>query len=60
MDWLKIGSVLLLIAMMVMLFPRLKQASENAPKGSKEDWLGVIKPLALVVVFVIVLIMLAR
>jgi len=57
MDWLKIGSALLLVAMLVMLYPRLKHASANSPKGSKDDWMGVIKPLAMVVIFVIVLLM---
>ena len=58
MDWLKIGSALLLVAMMVMLYPRLKHATKNSPKGSKEDWMSVIKPLLMVVAFVIALIIL--
>lgn len=60
MDWLKIVSALFIVAMLFMLYPRLKHASQNAPKGSKEDWLGVIKPLLMVVLFVIVLIVLVR
>jgi general stress protein CsbA len=60
MDWLKIISALFIVAMMVMLFPRLKQASKNAPKGTQEDWMAAIKPLLLVVGFVVVLIMLVR
>ncbi len=59
MDWLKIISALFIIAMMVMLYPSLKNASKNAPKGTKEDWLSAIKPLIFVVVFVIALIVLA-
>lgn len=58
MDWLKIGSALLLAAMMVMLYPRLKHATKNSPKGSKDDWMSVIKPLLFVVAFVIALIIL--
>ena len=58
MDWLKIGSALLLVAMMVMLYPSLKHASKNSPKASKEDWISVIKPLLFVVIFVIALIVL--
>jgi hypothetical protein len=60
MDWLKIISALFLVAMMVMLYPRLKYATQNSPKGTKGDWLSVIKPLVLVVVFVIALILLVR
>jgi hypothetical protein len=58
MDWLKIISAIFIVAMMVMLYPRLKQSAQNAPKGSKEDWMDAIKPLAMVVAFVIILIML--
>ena len=60
MDWLKIISALFLVAMMVMIYPSLKHASQNAPKGSKDDWMSAIKPLLFVVVFVIALIMLVR
>lgn len=60
MDWLKIASAVTIVAMMFFIYPRLKQATQTSPKGSKEDWLGFIKPLALVVIFIIVLIMLVR
>ncbi|MCP4274971.1 MAG: hypothetical protein GY779_01310 [Gammaproteobacteria bacterium] len=56
MDWLKIGSALFLLAMLVMLFPRAKQMVTNSPKGSREDWMGYIVPMAVVVVFIILLI----
>ncbi len=60
MDWLKIVSALMLVAMMFMLYPSLKHATKNSPDASKEDWLSVIKPLVFVVVFVIALIILVR
>jgi TRAP-type C4-dicarboxylate transport system permease small subunit len=60
MDWLKIVSALMLVAMMFMLYPSLKHASKNSPKGSKDDWLSVIKPLLFVVIFIISLIILVR
>jgi hypothetical protein len=60
MDWLKITSALMLVAMMIYLYPRLKHASQNSPKGSKEDWMGFIKPMIFVVLFVVALIMLVR
>ncbi|MBT3206318.1 MAG: hypothetical protein HOM14_17700 [Gammaproteobacteria bacterium] len=60
MDWLKIISALFLVGMMIMIYPSLKHASENAPKGTKEDWLSAIKPLLMVVVFVIALIVLVQ
>ncbi len=60
MDWLKITSALFLIAMMVMLFPRLKHATQNSPKGSREDWMSFVKPMLLVIAFIVLLIMLVR
>lgn len=56
MDWLKIGSALFLVAMIIFLFPRAKQVIENTPKGSMKDWMGYIVPMAVVILFIIVLI----
>ena len=53
MDWLKIISALFIIAMMVMIYPALKNASANAPKGTKQDWLAAVKPLVFVVILVV-------
>jgi len=60
MDWIKIISALFIVAMMVMLYPSLKNASKNSPKANKEDWISAIKPLLFVVIFVIALVILAR
>ena len=59
MDWLKIGSALFLVAMIIFLFPRAKHAIENSPKGSMKDWMGYIVPMAVVTLFIILLIALA-
>jgi hypothetical protein len=56
MDWLKIGSALLLIAMLFMIFPRAMQAIKNSPKGTSKDWMGFVVPLIVVILFVILLI----
>jgi hypothetical protein len=56
MDWLKIGSALFLLAMIIFLFPRAKQVIENSPKGSMQDWMGYIVPMAAIILFVILLI----
>jgi len=56
MDWLKIGSAVLLIAMIVFIWPRMKHAVANSPKGSLNDWMGYIVPMAAVVGFIILLI----
>ena len=56
MDWLKIGSALFLVAMIIYLFPLAKQVIENTPKASMKDWMGYIVPMAVVILFIIVLI----
>ncbi len=56
MDWLKIGSALFLVAMIIFLFPRAKHAIENSPKGSMKDWMGYIVPMSVVILFIILLI----
>ena len=56
MDWMAIGSAVLIIAMMFFIFPSLKHAVKNSPKGSSSDWMGFVIPLAAVVGFIILLI----
>ena len=57
MDWTKIGTALLLVAMLIFIFPRMREAVKNSPKGTTQDWMGFIVPLAAVIGFVILLIM---
>ncbi len=57
MDWMKIGSALVLVAMLVFLLPRAKHMLKNSPKPGAGDWQSVLLPLALVVGFVILLMM---
>jgi len=49
-------------ALLILLFfgPGANQALKNSPKGSSSDWMGVAKPIAIVILFVIVLIALVR
>jgi len=56
MDWLAIGSAALLIGMIVFIYPRMKHAVANAPRGTMNDWMGYIVPLAAVIGFIILLI----
>jgi len=60
MDWLKIGSALFLVAMLVYIFPRMRHAIKHSPKGTLQDWMGYIVPVVGVIVFVIFLIMMVR
>ncbi len=55
--WLKIGSALLLGAMLVMIWPRARIMMQEGRKGSGAEWKSVLIPLLLVVGFVILLIM---
>ena len=60
MDWVKIGSALFLVAMLVFIFPRMRQAIKHSPKGTIQDWMGYIVPILGVIAFVIFLIMMVR
>lgn len=57
MDWTKIGSALFLLAMLIFIFPRMRHAIKNSPKGNMQDWMGFIIPITAVIGFVILLIM---
>lgn len=56
MDWLKIASVALLVAMFFIILPSAKRMVKESPKGSSSDWMGFVVPMAAVVLFVILLI----
>jgi hypothetical protein len=60
MDWLKIGSAVFLGAMLLFIYPRMRQAMKHSPKGTAEDWKGFLLPLLGVILFVILLIMMVR
>jgi len=56
MDWMKIGSALLILAMIIFLFPRAKLMLKNSPEAEPGDWQGAILPILAVVGFVLLLI----
>ena len=60
MDWLQIGSAALLVGMLVMIFPRVRHAMKNSPKGTTQDWMGYVVPLVAVIAVVVLLIMSVR
>lgn len=55
--WLKIGSALLLGAMLVVAWPRARIMMQEGRKGSAAEWRSVLIPLLLVVGFVVLLIL---
>ena len=57
------GQILTGLAMVAILFffgPAAYRAAKESPKGSASDWLGLLLPIGGVVLFIIVLIALAR
>lgn len=50
--WMKIGSAILLGAMLVYLFPRAKQMLQQSPEGSSDDWRSFIVLIVAVGLFV--------
>ncbi len=57
MDWMKIGSALLLGAMIIFLFPRAKMMLKHSPKAEAGDWQAVLLPLAAIIAFIVLLVM---
>ncbi len=57
---MKIGSALLLGAMLLFIWPSAKRMVKESPKGSSEEWKGALIPLALVAGFIVLLIMAVR
>ncbi|MBC8520324.1 MAG: hypothetical protein H8D24_07990 [Gammaproteobacteria bacterium] len=56
MDWMKIGSALLLLMMIIYIFPRARHMMTNSPKAEAGEWQSAILLLLAVVLFVLVLI----
>jgi uncharacterized membrane protein YphA (DoxX/SURF4 family) len=58
--FLKIAAAAFLIMMLFYLWPAFKTWQENGPKAEKGDWQAVVLPLAAVVGFVALLVMMVR
>jgi hypothetical protein len=52
MDWMKIGSIILMVAFIAVVFPRAMHALKHSPKGSQKDWLGALAVLGGVALFI--------
>ena len=53
--WMKIGSAVLLVAMLVVLIPRARQMMKESSKGSPAQWVSFLSPIGIVVLFVLLL-----
>jgi hypothetical protein len=58
--FLKIAAAAFLTMMLFYLWPAFKAWQENGPKAEKGDWQAVVLPLAAVVGFVVLLVMMVR
>ena len=58
MDWIQIGWAIVLTLMLIYMFPRLKAAITNSPKGTSADWMQALLPIAAVLGFVLLLVQL--
>lgn len=56
MDWIAFGSAAFLIVMLIFMFPRMRHAMKNAPKGTNNQWLGFVLIVGVVGLFVLLLI----
>jgi len=55
MDWMKIGSALLLVMFLVFIIPRVGEVWKNTPEAKEGDWMSAILALAGVIAFVLLL-----
>lgn len=55
MNWLQIGSALLLVAMMIFVWPAAKRMLHESRAAEKGDWRGALLPILAVIGFVVLL-----
>lgn len=58
--WIKITVALVLGFMVIRFWPVASQMFKHGPKGSADDWRAVLLPIAAVIGFVILLILMVR
>lgn len=56
MDWLKIASAVVLVAMFFYILPSAKRMVKHSPRGNARDWMSFVLPIAAIVVFIVLLI----
>jgi hypothetical protein len=53
--WMKIGSAVLLVMMLVFIIPRARHMIKESPKGTPAQWVSFLIPIGIVVLFVLLL-----
>jgi hypothetical protein len=56
MDWMTIVSAIAMGVMVAFLIPVAKRMHENSRKAEKGEWMGVLLPIAIVVLFIVLLV----
>lgn len=54
--WIKLLYAIPLVLLIIFLFPRARHMMTNSPKAGPGDWRSVLVPVAIVVLFVLILI----
>lgn len=57
MDWMKIGTALLLLMMIVVIWPNARRMMNESRKAESGEWMSVVLPLVAVAGFVALLVM---
>ena len=58
--WMKIASAAFLVILLIWLWPGAMRMMKESPKGTKQDWLGLLLPIGLVLLLVLLLISMVR
>jgi zinc transporter ZupT len=53
--WMKVGSAILLVAMLAIMIPRARQMMKESPEGTTSQWISFLVPVGIVVLFVLLL-----
>jgi hypothetical protein len=53
--WMKIGSAVLLVAMLGIMIPGARRMLKESPKGTASQWVSFLIPIGIVVLFVLLL-----
>lgn len=52
---MKVGSAILLVAMLAIMIPRARQMMKESPEGTTSQWISFLVPVGIVVLFVLLL-----
>lgn len=58
--WMKIAWAIPIILMIVFAWPAARNWMKNGPRGSADDWRAALLPIVGVIIFVVVLMLIAR